>query len=152
MDISQIPLFAMLSRRMVWLGKRQEILAQNIANADTPGYRRFDLKIDAALQQSQLARTDSRHLTAGGTRAGDYQLERGDFGSRPDRNGVDLDQELITMSRNAGAFEEQAEVLSFFQHHGKDASQAVAMAPTRTATSGPVRAMLTPVFMSLIFR
>ena len=91
---------------------RQSVLSGNVANADTPGYRRFDLKIDAALEKTRLAMTDPRHLTADGTAHGEYQVERGDFGSRPDRNGVDLDQELIEVSRNAGAFEEQAEVLS----------------------------------------
>ena len=92
--------------------QRQSVLSGNVANADTPGYRRFDLKLDAALQDSALTRTDDRHLTAGGSRANDWQVERGRVGTRPDRNGVDLDQELIEVSRNAGAFEQQAEVLS----------------------------------------
>lgn len=33
-----------MSRRLAWLGRRQQVLAQNIANADTPGYRARDLK------------------------------------------------------------------------------------------------------------
>jgi flagellar basal-body rod protein FlgB len=44
MDFSKIPLFSAMSRRMNWLGQRQELLAQNIANADTPGYVAQDLK------------------------------------------------------------------------------------------------------------
>jgi len=91
---------------------RQSLLSGNVANADTPGYRRFDLKVDEALEISGLTRTDSRHLTAGGGTANQYQVERGDFGTRPDRNGVDMDHELLEVSRNAGAFEQQAEVLS----------------------------------------
>lgn len=91
---------------------RQSLLAGNVANADTPGYRRFDLDLDALLEPPALARTDARHLSAGGAREGRYEIERGAFGTRPDRNGVDLDQELLELSRNAGAFQEQAEVLS----------------------------------------
>jgi len=91
---------------------RQSVLSGNVANADTPGYRRFDLKVDELLQNNSLARTDARHLNAGGLKSNDWNVERGDFGTRPDRNGVDIDQELITMSRNAGAFVQQAEVLS----------------------------------------
>jgi len=91
---------------------RQSVLSGNVANADTPGYRRFDLEIDEHLRDTSLSRTDARHLNAGGLASKDWKVERGDFGTRPDRNGVDMDQELITMSRNAGAFVQQAEVLS----------------------------------------
>lgn len=44
MDFNKIPLFAAMNRRMTWLGQRQELLAQNIANADTPGYTAQDFK------------------------------------------------------------------------------------------------------------
>lgn len=44
MDFNKIPLFTAMSRRMAWLGQRQELLAQNVANADTPGYVAKDLK------------------------------------------------------------------------------------------------------------
>jgi len=91
---------------------RQSVLSGNVANADTPGYRRFDLKLDEPRNSTSLTRTDARHLSAGGSRTNDWDVERGRFGTRPDRNGVDLDQELIELSRNASAFEQQAEVLS----------------------------------------
>ena len=38
--------------------------------------------------------------------------KRGEYGDRPDRNGVDLDHELLQLSRNSGQFSQQAEVLS----------------------------------------
>ncbi len=44
MDIPGIPLFAMLHKRMSWLNARQNVLAQNVANADTPNYGARDLK------------------------------------------------------------------------------------------------------------
>src|SRR3546814_12455631 len=37
-------LFNLLGKRMEWLGQRQKVLAQNIANADTPDYVPHDLK------------------------------------------------------------------------------------------------------------
>ena len=37
-------LFHLLGQRMDWLGQRQKVLAQNIANADTPEYVPHDLK------------------------------------------------------------------------------------------------------------
>lgn len=45
MDLSKIPVLAALTRRMTWLSARQKTIAQNIANADTPGYRPYDLKV-----------------------------------------------------------------------------------------------------------
>ena len=47
MDFGKLPIFDVLARRMGWLGQRQEVLAQNIANADTPGYQRKMLMLDA---------------------------------------------------------------------------------------------------------
>ncbi|MFN4281253.1 MAG: flagellar basal body rod protein FlgB [Alphaproteobacteria bacterium] len=44
MDFTKIPLFSAMNRRMSWLGQRQELLAQNVANADTPGYVAQDFK------------------------------------------------------------------------------------------------------------
>lgn len=43
MDLRKLPLFAMMSKRMAWLADRQQVLARNIANADTPGYEPRDL-------------------------------------------------------------------------------------------------------------
>lgn len=44
MDFSKLPLFSAMTKRMTWLGQRQQVLAQNVANADTPGYEAQDLK------------------------------------------------------------------------------------------------------------
>lgn len=53
--------------------RRQSLIAGNIANADTPGYRAKKLAFKEALerategQQVQMATTAGRHMTAGGT-------------------------------------------------------------------------------------
>lgn len=44
MNFTKMPLFALMTQRMNWLAKRQEVLAHNVANADTPGYRPLDVK------------------------------------------------------------------------------------------------------------
>lgn len=43
MDLNSIPLFQALTRHMSWLNQRQQVLAENVANASTPGYRPRDL-------------------------------------------------------------------------------------------------------------
>ena len=44
MNIDDIPLFAMLRGRLGYLNQRQQVVAQNIANADTPNYTPRDLR------------------------------------------------------------------------------------------------------------
>ncbi|MFY8210504.1 MAG: flagellar basal body rod protein FlgB [Caulobacter sp.] len=44
MGPDDIPLFGMLKSRLGYLTERQKLVAQNVANSDTPGYRPSDLK------------------------------------------------------------------------------------------------------------
>ena len=44
MDLEGIPLFTMLKSRLGYLSARQQLIAQNVANADTPGFAPKDLK------------------------------------------------------------------------------------------------------------
>ena len=43
MPISDIPIFSMLRTKMQWHQERQRVLSENVANADTPGFRARDL-------------------------------------------------------------------------------------------------------------
>src|SRR5437764_2344117 len=73
MPISDIPIFSMLRTRMQWHQERQQVLADNVANADTPNFRPSDLsppdfnRPPNAGGPVVLARTDPKHLTAGGS-------------------------------------------------------------------------------------
>ncbi|HEX6979230.1 MAG TPA: flagellar basal body rod protein FlgB [Alphaproteobacteria bacterium] len=75
MNLGKLPLFELISRRMTWLTERQKVIAENIANADTPNYQARDLKpmsrrgFAAVLERLRPAVTDARHI-AGGTRGG----------------------------------------------------------------------------------
>ena len=91
---------------------RQGALASNVANADTPSYRRVDVSFDQTLERASNAMksTDPRHF--GHEEADRYRFSRGPLGARPDRNGVDRDQEILGLTRNAGAFKNAANVLS----------------------------------------
>ena len=44
MDAASPDVFAMAEKRLDWIGRRQSVLAQNIANANTPGYAARDIK------------------------------------------------------------------------------------------------------------
>jgi flagellar basal-body rod protein FlgB len=67
MDLSKQPLFRMMTERMAFLGQRQKVLAQNVANADTPNYQARDLK--AFNFQAQVER-ESRRVTPSQTQSG----------------------------------------------------------------------------------
>ncbi len=45
--VSDLPLVAMLKTRMHWHQTRQKLLAENVSNADTPGFQPKDLKAPA---------------------------------------------------------------------------------------------------------
>ena len=76
MAISDLPIFSMLRTRMNWHQERQRLLAENVSNADTPGYRPRDLapldfgrQVQQASGQLQLALTAPGHVTAQAPRA-----------------------------------------------------------------------------------
>ena len=106
MDASNIPLFALADRRMSWIDARQAVLAQNIANADTPGWRARDLKPLAATLNAigmGLAQTDPGHLagTTGGALGATAQTSE----RSPDGNSVALDRELVKLADTDTAHE-----------------------------------------------
>ncbi len=113
MDTSQIPLFAMLRQRLGYLGERQRVIAQNVANADTPGYAPRDLKafkFTAQLQSQQIgvamqpAQTSTGHMPGGDARrpgmaAGAFKAVKGaDTETTLDGNSVVLEDQMIKMS------------------------------------------------------
>jgi flagellar basal-body rod protein FlgB len=99
MDISQLGIFQLISGRLDWLSHRQEVLARNIANADTPGYRPSDLEPFAAV----LAK--AAPLTLAATRPGHLQ-PRG-IGASPARERSEGDVYEVSPSGNAVVIEQQ---------------------------------------------
>lgn len=113
MDLSRIPLFAALKTKMGWLNERQSILAQNVANADTPDYRSRDLKpfdfkalVAGAPAGAGLATTNARHIA--GPATGQSRFEAGKdkpFEVSPSRNAVSLEDEMMKVSETQASYE-----------------------------------------------
>ncbi|WP_025321684.1 flagellar basal body rod protein FlgB [Deferrisoma camini] len=81
--------------------RRQAMLAANVANADTPGYRALDVRFDRAMARHglRLATTHPRHL--GGARASGRQTVVAARGTpRRDGNDVDIDREMAKIAQN----------------------------------------------------
>lgn len=61
MNSASIDVFALAEKRLEWTGQRQAVLAQNIANANTPGYvarevKPFNEVLAAQAQQTAVGR------------------------------------------------------------------------------------------------
>ncbi len=100
-----------LERSLRFRVERQAVLAANLANADTPGYRRVELHFEDALHSALAKNGASRASDRAQAPAGN-RLEVEPVADTPDRNGVDLERELLEVSRNAGVFTQQAAVLA----------------------------------------
>ena len=92
---------ALAERRLGWLDSRQRVLAQNIANADTPGYRPQDVAPFARLLADaagpDLAVTNAAHLApAGGALRG--RADRTAMERTPNGNAVSLDEQALRIA------------------------------------------------------
>jgi flagellar basal-body rod protein FlgB len=107
MPISDLPIFSMLRTRMNWHQERQRLLAENVANADTPNFRPRDLApLDFGRQvqqvggQLQLALTSPQHLSSSAG-AGGFATERpSKYDVRPAGNAVNLEDEMMKVAAN----------------------------------------------------
>ena len=107
MDLNGIPLFSLISGRMSWLSARQSVLAENVANGDTPNYVARDLKpLDFQNMLSgqetgstHLAITNVRHFDVRAGGRGPYEQEDAfGEGGVPTGNVVSVEQEMIKLS------------------------------------------------------
>jgi flagellar basal-body rod protein FlgB len=87
---------------------RHVALAANIANIETPGYKRVDLPKEFNEEFAAHLRAGQPELTPNPVLAEDA----GAIAQRPDGNTVDLDKELLSMSNNTMQFETLGEFVS----------------------------------------
>ena len=94
-------LFALAERRLEWIDQRQRVLAQNIANADTPSYRAHDLSPFQKLLGAPPvtpAITNPLHLAGNITAA---SLARAiPLEKAPDGNDVNVESELTKVAQD----------------------------------------------------
>ena len=116
MNLPDVPLLSMLRERMTWLNQRQDLLSQNVANADTPGYVSRDLKaldFQKALSQSgsgsSMMTTNSRHIALSPSHANKFEEhDAPDQESNPNGNAVSLEQEMIKVADTQAQFQAAA--------------------------------------------
>ena len=113
MDLKPITLFEAVKKRMDWLAQRQEVLSQNIANADSPNYRARDLKpynfkelIRRESAQLNMVASEGGHLPGRRKRIRDFseQKERKPFETAPAGNSVVLEEQMAKVGETGANY------------------------------------------------
>lgn len=109
MAITDIPIFSMLRTRLDWAQTRQRMLAENVANSDTPNYRARDLAPLKFPEPSQIATTSVSNVNLAQTEGGHFGLSGGHsrfaeskagYDIRPTGNAVNLEEEMMKVAAN----------------------------------------------------
>ena len=88
--MSTVPVLSQLERYLSVTNKRETVIAANMANIDTPGYRTEDLDFQGEL---------NRAMTGTGEQPSNVRLRKvSGLLERPDGNNVDMDRESMLLS------------------------------------------------------
>ncbi|MFN8983799.1 MAG: flagellar basal body rod protein FlgB [Alphaproteobacteria bacterium] len=123
MDPTKTGPIALSEQRLRWLEARQRVLAQNIANADTPNYRPSDMQpfakvLSGKLSERQMVVTNANHLQGTRNQDGRTLKERISANRDPSGNAVSLEREALrvadTDSAHATALSVRRRYMSMF--------------------------------------
>ncbi len=105
--------FGILQKIVQAANMRQKVIASNIANSDTPGFKARDVKFSGVLSNEvKMSTTDPKHIQGknGGKGSGTVITEN-DL-SWGDRNNVELDVEVAKMTENSLRHEAALKILN----------------------------------------
>ncbi|HOK87555.1 MAG TPA: flagellar basal body rod protein FlgB [Fervidobacterium sp.] len=96
--------------------KRQELHAENIANAETPGYKKKYVAFEEYLQQSKMKlkmnTTDEKHLSSSPSVVQAKQITQDNTSITNDENNVDIEMETIEMVKDALRYQTLSRLMS----------------------------------------
>ena len=109
MAISDLPMLSVLRTKMQWHQERQRVLAENVANSDTPRFRPRDLvepKFDkaggaaagGAMGTLPMMRAQGVNISPSGAPANFDVNGRTGYETRPAGNAVNLEDEMLKVS------------------------------------------------------
>jgi len=122
--MSEIQLFGIASQQARWLGERQTVIASNLANASTPGYKAQDVvPFSSVLNgvEAGMRVTNARHMNVSGT-VGQGGIADSPTATRIDPlgktshsgNSVSVEHELVKGSQVAGAYSLNTNIVKAF--------------------------------------
>lgn len=119
MDFSHLTLFKMIGTRMAYNAERQDVLARNVANADTPDFEPQDLEsldfeniLASRTRKIELKRTSAMHLepAQGMTENFDRKDVRDPYEKKIDGNKVNIEEQMSKIAQNSFEYQTATEL------------------------------------------
>jgi flagellar basal-body rod protein FlgB len=112
MDYASLPLFSLMKAKLNYASQRQSVLAQNIANTDTPEYRAKDIKEpnfgNVLAQQGglQMVKTSGKHMDAPmGVMNTSIITRDSTYEQSPTGNNVVIEEEMQRVAQNQAEYQ-----------------------------------------------
>lgn len=112
MSVTDLSLLNQIKGRLGWLDDRQRVIAQNVANSDTPGYGARDLKVPtdfAAAMANQngvrLMATNAAHIVPPGQPVRFDANRAPDSETTLDGNSVVVEEQMLKMAESRMAYD-----------------------------------------------
>ncbi|MCU4654308.1 flagellar basal body protein [Roseibacterium sp. SDUM158016] len=110
MSVNGISFFSLASQRLTWLSESQRVVSENVANADTPGFRARTTsdfsEMVSGTRYAGLATTDPQHIRGTGASGPVRTFEDPEaWGTTLDGNSVVLEQQAIRASELSGGYQ-----------------------------------------------
>ena len=113
MGFTDLPLLSQIKGRLSWLDERQRVIAQNVANADTPGFVGRDLQTPtdfaAAMRTGgglQMTRTSAMHIAPPTAGASHFETTASpDSETTLDGNSVVVEEQMLKMAESRMAYD-----------------------------------------------
>jgi flagellar basal-body rod protein FlgB len=107
--------FSLASQQNRWLSVRQSVIAQNVANANTPGFKALDVEpFDAVLNSTgiEMRKTQATHLSpTSGTGSDADTEENGKWQVVHSGNSVSLEEQMLKAGEVSGAYARNTSVM-----------------------------------------
>ena len=97
--------------------KRNEAIASNIANAETPQYRAIDMDFAGELnkafqdQTSNIMKTNAQHMDIGSVDGTSHYIKDLSGATKPDGHNVDIDLQMGRLAYNSGKYTMAASIM-----------------------------------------
>ncbi len=114
-EITDVALVEALRKQLMVAAAKQAVVAGNLANANTPGYKAKELRFDEVLekglaQADQPAATHPAHIQSAEPAMAIREVQGLEM--RRDGNNIELDRELLNMIEATGEFGKAQSVLA----------------------------------------
>ncbi len=114
-----INFYSIASQQNRWLSVRQSVIAQNVANANTPGFKALDVKpFEAVLDSAgiQMRQTQPNHMNPTSGPGGEVDTEeQAKWQIVHSGNSVSIEEQMLKAGEVAGAFARNTSVMKAFE-------------------------------------